>query len=80
MFGRVKEESSIFDAMADTMNQLLRYSVVEDCHVSDLGDLRITFSDGTYFETFNPTSRKEEILRLIDYKADEHIVVFDDEE
>lgn len=79
LFGRAKEESSIFDVLTSTMNEFLRERVVTDCYVSDFGDLHITFSDGTYFETFNPTSRKREIWRLIDYTTYEHIVVFDEE-
>lgn len=77
VFGRKKEESSIFDALRYEFNEQLKKCIILDCSVSPLGDLKILFSDGIYFETFMPASRKMEVWRLINFASGEHTIIFD---
>ena len=76
--GRAKEESSIFDVLNDEIVSLLKNTIITDCYVSPLGDLKILFSNGVVFETFTSTSRKEEVWRFINFTSGEHTVIFDD--
>ena len=77
-FGRSDEESNIFDVLREEICNCLNGCVVTKCDYTVLGDLTITFSDGTLFETFTPSSRKEEFWRLLDYINNEHLVVFEE--
>ena len=78
IFGRSDAESSIFDVLREKICNCLKDCVVTQCFYTALGDLTITFSDGTLFETFTPSSRKEEFWRMLDYTNDEHLVVFEE--
>ena len=75
---RSREESSVFDVKKHDLEKLLENQFVTGYEMSKLGDLKIMFSDGTYFELFIPTSVKDEEWRFIDFKQDIHIAVFND--
>lgn len=77
IFGRSKEESSVFDAVRNDVNSRLEPCSIKECSCSPIGDLKIIFSDGTLFETFASASKKDEEWRLIDFRNDNHYVVFD---
>lgn len=77
LHGRPDHESSVFDVAKRNFEKHMADSFVSACSVSALGDMRITFSNGTVFEVFIPTSQRDEEWRLIDFLHDEHIVFHD---
>ena len=79
LVGRPAVESSRFDVLSPGLSRKLRGSTVTGCRVSPLGDLSLEFSNGTRFESFTPSSLREELWRLVDYQREEHLVVFDTE-
>lgn len=80
LIGRPAVESSRFDVLSPGLSRRMRGSTVTACRVSPLGDLSLEFSNGTRFESFTPSSLREELWRLVDYQREEHLVVFDAEE
>lgn len=80
IIGRKDEESSIFDVKAKKLNSFMKNTTIAEATVSVFGDVIIVFSNGIKFQSFTPISYKEELWRLIDYKADVHTVVYDVEE
>ena len=77
IIGRPDDESSIFDVVKKKFDKLFSDSVVKEIDVSPLGDLKINFSNGIYFETFTPSMRKDEFWRFFTAYDEEHIIVFD---
>lgn len=79
LVGRPAVESSRFDVLSPSLSRRMAGSVVTGCHSSPLGDLSLELSNGTRFESFTPSSLREELWRLVDYREGEHFVVFDAE-
>lgn len=79
LVGRPAVESSRFDVLSPGLSRRMAGSTVTACRVSPLGDLSLEFSNGTRFESFTPSSLREELWRLVDYRTGEHLVVFDAE-
>lgn len=79
LVGRPAMESSRFDVLSPGLSRRMAGSTVTNCQVSPLGDLLLEFSSGTRFESFTPSSLREEVWRLVDYRNGEHLVVFDAE-
>ncbi|MCM1558674.1 MAG: hypothetical protein NC123_03895 [Butyrivibrio sp.] len=75
IIGREEEESSVFDVNAKKLNSAMKNAVVTDISVSPFGDVNIIFSDGTHFQSFTPSSRRDEEWRLIDYKRGNHMIL-----
>lgn len=78
--GRADDESSIFDVTQKTFNESFIDAVVSSAEINQIGDLKIVFSNGIIFETFTPSSRKDEFYRLICFQEkeeeSEHFIVF----
>lgn len=73
-------ESSIFDVIQKRFYENFLNTVVSFAEISQLGDLKITFSNGIIFETFTPSMRQDEFYRVICYNENaesEHFIVFD---
>lgn len=79
LVGRPAVESSRFDVLSSGLSRRMANSTVTGCHLSSLGDLTLEFSNGVRFESFTPSSLREELWRLVDYRKGEHLVVFDAE-
>ena len=69
--------SSIFDVAMHDFDKHFEGATVKNFHVSPLGDLRIEFTNGVYFETFTPSARKGEEWRFLPPGREAHLVVFD---
>lgn len=69
--------SSIFDVAMHDFGKYFENTVVKSYTVSPLGDLRIDFTNGVYFETFTPSSRKCEEWRFLPPGEEDHFVIFD---
>lgn len=78
IFGRPENQSSIFDVVKEKQSRELQSCTITDFTISPLGDIKITFSDSSFFETFTSTSKKQEVWRFINFKTDEHIVFYDE--
>ncbi|MCL2052981.1 MAG: hypothetical protein FWG90_00855 [Oscillospiraceae bacterium] len=78
IFGREKEQSSIFDVRRLELKENYLPLKIKNACISSTNDLRIDFENGVYFETFINCSRKYEYYRFIDFINGEHIVVFDE--
>lgn len=75
---KVTETSTIFDAAIHDFDKHFIGSVVKGYQISPFGDLRIDFTNGVFFETFTPSSRKAEEWRFFTANEnDDHVVVFD---
>ena len=79
LVGRAAVESSRFDVLSPGLSRRMAGSAVTGCHVSPLGDLSLEFSNKVRFESFTPSSLREELWRLVDYRKGEDLVVFDAE-
>lgn len=79
LVGRPAVESSRFDVLSPGLSRRMAGSAVTGCHVSPLGDLSLEFSNKVRFESFTPSSLREELWRLVDYRKGEDLVVFDAE-
>ncbi len=79
LVGRPAVESSRFDVLSPGLSRRLLGNTVAACQISRLGDLTLEFSNGIRFESFTPSSLREELWRLVDYRKEEHLVVFDAE-
>ena len=77
VINRPDEESSIFDVVVKELSDELSNVTATNVGISPLGDLRIDFSSGSYFETFTPSMRKDEEWRFISAYDREHFIVFD---
>jgi hypothetical protein len=80
LIGRSDELSSVFDVRSEMLKNKMQGAVVTECRLSSVNDMTIIFSNGVIFEQFTPASRKDEEWRFIDYKKDEHIVCYDEED
>ena len=69
--------SSIFDVAMHDFDKYFENAIVQGFDISPLGDLRIEFTNGVYFETFTPSSRKCEEWRFLPPDEEDHLVVFD---
>lgn len=78
LIGRSDELSSVFDVYAKALMDKMRGTVVSECHLSEINDMTIIFSNGVIFEQFMSESRKNEEWRLIDYIKETHIVCYDE--
>ncbi|MCL2456991.1 MAG: hypothetical protein FWD19_05535 [Defluviitaleaceae bacterium] len=76
IFGREKEESSIFDVRSQELSELLPLKI-KSVNSTDTSDLHIDFENGICFDTFMAHSRKSEFFRFLDNTSDEQIVIFD---
>lgn len=78
--GRPDAQSSVFDVVGRELAGKLQGTSVESCAVNALGDLKLVFSDGTAFESFTPSCRRDEFWRMVHYAANgetDHLVVFE---
>ena len=69
--------SSIFDVVMHDFDKHFENATVQGFDISPLGDLRIDFTNGVYFETFTPSARKCEEWRFLPPGEEDHFVVFD---
>ena len=69
--------SSIFDVAMHDFKKHFENATVKSFDISPLGDLRIDFTNGVYFETFTPSARKCEEWRFLPPGEEDHFVVFD---
>ena len=69
--------SSIFDVAMHNFKKHFENATVKSFDISPLGDLRIDFTNGVYFETFTPSARKCEEWRFLPPGEEDHFVVFD---
>lgn len=69
--------SSIFDVAVHDFEKHFENATVERFDISLLGDLRIDFTNGVYFETFTPSARKCEEWRFLPPGKEDHFVIFD---
>lgn len=69
--------SSIFDVAIHNFGRHFYDAVVKSFNISPLGDLRIDFTNGVYFETFTPSARKCEEWRFLPPGEEDHFVIFD---
>lgn len=69
--GRPDEESSIFDVLQKNFAENFSEAVVCEVAVNKLGDLKIVFSNGIYFETFTPSMRQDEFLRFLAFDPED---------
>ena len=69
--------SSIFDVAIHNFEKHFENATVKSFDISPLGDLRIHFTNGVYFETFTPSARKCEEWRFLPPGEGDHFVVFD---
>ncbi len=69
--------SSIFDVAVHDFEKHFENATVKSFGISPLGDLRIDFTNGVYFETFTPSARKCEEWRFLPPGEEDHFVVFD---
>jgi hypothetical protein len=74
---KITATSSIFDVAMHDFDKYFKEAIVKSFEISPLGDLRIDFSNGVYFETFTPSARKCEEWRFIPPGEEDHLVVFD---
>ena len=78
LVGRPAVESSRFDVLSPSLSRRLLGNTVAACQISRLGDLTLEFSNGIRFESFTPSSLREELWRLVDYQREEHLVTFEE--
>jgi hypothetical protein len=71
------DDATLFVSGLPDFRVIMADSRVSSAGVSPLGDLKISFSNGVYFESFTPCSRKDEFWRAIDFHTRDHLVVFD---
>ena len=69
--------SSIFDVAMHDFEKHFENATVKSFDISPLGDLRINFTNGVYFETFTPSTRKCEEWRFLPPGEEDHFVIFD---
>ena len=69
--------SSIFDVSMHDFEKHFGNATVKSFDISPLGDLRIDFTNGVYFETFTLSARKCEEWRFLPPGEEDHFVVFD---
>ena len=69
--------SSIFDVAMHDFEKHFENATVRSFDISPLGDLRIDFTNGVYFETFTPSARKCEEWRFLPPGEEDHFVIFD---
>ena len=69
--------SSIFDVSMHDFEKHFENATVKSFDISPLGDLRIDFTNGVYFETFTPSARKIEEWRFLPPGEEDHFVIFD---
>jgi hypothetical protein len=69
--------SSIFDGAMHDFEKHFENATVKSFDISPLGDLRINFTNGVYFETFTPSARKSEEWRFLPPGEEDHFVIFD---
>ena len=69
--------SSIFDVAMHDFEKHFENATVKSFDISPLGDLRIDFTNGVYFETFTPSVRKCEEWRFLPPGEEDHLVIFD---
>ena len=69
--------SSIFDVAMHDFEKHFENATVKSFDISPLGDLRINFTNGVYFETFTPSARKCEEWRFLPPGEEDHFVIFD---
>ena len=69
--------SSIFDVAMHDFEKHFENATIKSFDISPLGDLRIDFTNGVYFETFTPSARKCEEWRFLHPGEEDHFVVFD---
>ena len=69
--------SSIFDVAMHDFEKNFENATVKSFDISPLGDLRIDFTNGVYFETFTPSARKCEEWRFLSPGEEDHFVIFD---
>lgn len=77
IFGREKEQSSVFDVRSEEFAHTLLPLKTEHFHFTDTGDLHIHFNKDVFFETFITCSTKREYYRILNFHTDEHTVFFD---
>lgn len=77
VFGRKKEESSVFDVRADEFIKELLPLTITCIYYAETCDLHIDFDKGVYFDTFITCSTKREYYRFLDFHTDKHTVIFD---
>lgn len=80
LIGRPDELSSVFDVQAKALKAKMQGAVVTECRLSPVNDMVIVFSNGVVLEQFMPATRKDEEWRLIDFKNDEHIVCYEEDD
>ena len=77
VFGREKDQSSIFDVHSKRLiNELLPLKI-ENIYYTDTYDLHIDFDKKICFDTFITISTKREFYRFLDHATREHTVIFD---
>ena len=69
--------SSIFDVAMHDFGKHFKNATVQGFDINSLGDLRIDFTNGVYFETFTPSARKCEEWRFLPPGEEDHLVIFD---
>jgi len=69
--------SSIFDVAMHDFEKHFENATAKSFDISPLGDLRINFTNGVYFETFTPSARKCEEWRFLPPGKEDHFVIFD---
>lgn len=76
-FNGLSNDESLFVESIPDFHKKMQGSEVLKTEISILGDLKIEFSYGIYFESFIPCSRKGEFWRAIDFKTGEHFLIYD---
>jgi len=76
IFGRDKDNSSVFDVRSEEFIHRFLPLQIENIYLTDTCDLHIDFNEGIYFDTFITCSTKSEYYRFLDFHTREHIVVF----
>ena len=74
---KITATSSIFDVAMHGFEKHFENATVRSFDISPLGDLRIDFTNGVYFETFTPSARKCEEWRFLPPGEEDQFVIFD---
>ena len=79
VFGREKEQSSVFDVQSKNFTSDFLPLQIKGICFTDTHDLHIHFDKGVCFDTFITISTKREFYRFLDFTSEDsnHVVIFD---
>ena len=77
VFGREKEQSSIFDVRSSEFKDEFIPLRIENIYFAETSDLHIDLDYGVRFDTFITCSARQEYYRLLDHHTNEHYVVYE---